>query len=92
MADSTSMRAARWAGRTAASDSFGTANEPKPSLAGADTSAQPRNRPRLGTALGGPLTTALGRRATLGGSGLTTVVLGAVAFVLLLARRTNQSA
>jgi MFS family permease len=41
----------------------------------------------LGTALGGPLTTALGPRATLGGSGLATVVLGAVACVLLLARR-----
>jgi MFS family permease len=45
----------------------------------------------LGTALGGPLTTALGPRATLGGSGLATVVLGAVACVLLLARRRNQS-
>ena len=33
----------------------------------------------LGTALGGPLTTALGPRATLGGSGLATVALGAVA-------------
>ena len=44
----------------------------------------------LGTALGGPLTTALGPRATLGGSGLATVVLGAVACVLLLARRRNQ--
>jgi hypothetical protein len=41
----------------------------------------------LGTALGGPLTAALGPRATLGGSGLATVVLGAVACVLLLARR-----
>jgi predicted MFS family arabinose efflux permease len=46
----------------------------------------------LGTALGGPLTTALGPRATLGGSGLATVVLGAVACVLLLARRRNQQA
>jgi predicted MFS family arabinose efflux permease len=44
----------------------------------------------LGTALGGPLTTALGPRATLGGSGLATVVLGAVACVLLLARRRNE--
>jgi MFS family permease len=46
----------------------------------------------LGTALGGPLTTALGPRATLGGSGLATVALGAVACVLLLARRRYQSA
>jgi predicted MFS family arabinose efflux permease len=45
----------------------------------------------LGTALGGPLTTALGPRATLGGSGLATVVLGAVACVLLLARRSAQT-
>jgi predicted MFS family arabinose efflux permease len=44
----------------------------------------------LGTALGGPLTTALGPRATLSGSGLATVVLGAVACALLLARRTGQ--
>jgi predicted MFS family arabinose efflux permease len=44
----------------------------------------------LGTALGGPLTTALGPRATLGGSGLATVALGAVACVLLLARRRNR--
>jgi MFS family permease len=44
----------------------------------------------LGTALGGPLTTALGPRATLGGSGLTTVLLGAVAGTLLLARRRHQ--
>jgi MFS family permease len=44
----------------------------------------------LGTALGGPLTTALGPRATLGGSGLATVALGAVACVLLLARRTRS--
>jgi MFS family permease len=43
----------------------------------------------LGTALGGPLTTALGPRATLSGSGLVTVVLGAVACVLLLVRRGN---
>jgi predicted MFS family arabinose efflux permease len=41
----------------------------------------------LGTALGGPLTTALGPRATLGGSGLATVALGAVACILLLIRR-----
>ncbi len=44
----------------------------------------------LGTALGGPLTTAFGPRATLGGSGLATVALGAVACVLLLARRRDQ--
>ncbi len=43
----------------------------------------------LGTALGGPLTTALGPSATLGASGFATVVLGAVACVLLLARRRN---
>jgi MFS family permease len=43
----------------------------------------------LGAALGGPLTTALGPRATLGGSGLATVALGAVACVVLLARRRN---
>lgn len=41
----------------------------------------------LGAALGGPLTTALGPRATLGGSGFVTVALGAVACVVLLARR-----
>jgi predicted MFS family arabinose efflux permease len=41
----------------------------------------------IGTALGGPITTALGPRATLGASGLATVVLGAVACALLLARR-----
>ncbi|MEO3751924.1 MFS transporter [Streptomyces sp. B6B3] len=44
----------------------------------------------LGTALGGPLTTALGPRGTLGGSGLATVALGAVACVLLLARRGRR--
>jgi len=44
----------------------------------------------IGTALGGPLTTALGPRSTLGGSGLATVVLGGVAGVLLLARRSNR--
>jgi MFS family permease len=46
----------------------------------------------LGTALGGPLVTALGPRATIGGSGLATVVLGAIACVLLLARRNKQRA
>jgi MFS family permease len=46
----------------------------------------------LGTAIGGPLTAALGPRATLGGSGLATVALGAVACVLLLARRRNHPA
>jgi predicted MFS family arabinose efflux permease len=45
----------------------------------------------LGTALGGPLTTAFGPRATLGGSGLATVLLGAVACVLLLARRSTHT-
>lgn len=45
----------------------------------------------LGAALGGPLVTALGPRATLGGSGLATLALGAVAFVLLLARRGNRN-
>jgi MFS family permease len=45
----------------------------------------------LGTALGGPLTTALGPRATLGGSGLATVALGAVACILLLARRSSRT-
>jgi hypothetical protein len=44
----------------------------------------------LGTALGGPLTTALGPRAILGGSGLATVALGAVACVLLLAQGRNR--
>ena len=43
----------------------------------------------LGTALGGPLTPALGPRATLGGSGLATVMLGVIASVLLLARHRN---
>jgi MFS family permease len=46
----------------------------------------------LGTAIGGPLTTALGPRATLGGSGLATVALGAVACVLLLARHRQHPA
>jgi MFS family permease len=45
----------------------------------------------LGTALGGPLTTALGPRATLGGSGLATVVLGVIARAFLLARRRTSS-
>ena len=45
----------------------------------------------LGTALGGPLTTALGPRTTLGGSGLATVVVGAVACGLLLSRRRSTS-
>jgi predicted MFS family arabinose efflux permease len=45
----------------------------------------------LGTALGGPLITALGPRATLSGSGLATLVLGAVACVLLLAWRRKRS-
>lgn len=44
----------------------------------------------LGTALGGPLIAALGPRATLGGSGLATVVLGAIACLLLAARRANH--
>lgn len=46
----------------------------------------------LGTALGGPLTTVLGPRATLGGSGLVTVALGVVACLLLLARRKPTEA
>jgi predicted MFS family arabinose efflux permease len=44
----------------------------------------------LGTALGGPLTATLGPRATLGGSGLATVALGAIAACVLLARRRNR--
>jgi len=44
----------------------------------------------LGTALGGPLTTVLGPRATLGGSGLATIVLGTGAGVLLLGRRKRS--
>ncbi|MGW3564384.1 MFS transporter [Streptomyces sp. NPDC000941] len=44
----------------------------------------------LGTAIGGPLTAALGPRATLGGSGLATVAVGAVACLLLLTRRRNR--
>ena len=43
----------------------------------------------IGVALGGPLTMALGPRATLGGSGLATVTLGALACALLWARRRN---
>jgi predicted MFS family arabinose efflux permease len=46
----------------------------------------------VGTAIGGPLTTALGPRATLGGSGFATVALGAVACVLLLARHRHHPA
>lgn len=45
----------------------------------------------LGTALGGPLTTVLGASTTLSGSGLATVALGAVACVLLLARRARRN-
>jgi hypothetical protein len=45
----------------------------------------------LGTAIGGPLTTALGPRATLGGSGLATILLGVVACILLLARHRSAS-
>ncbi|GAA4498997.1 MFS transporter [Actinoallomurus oryzae] len=44
----------------------------------------------LGTALGGPLVTTIGPRATLGGSGLATMALAAVTCVLLLARRHNR--
>ncbi len=43
----------------------------------------------IGTALGGPLTTTLGPRATLGASGLATVTLGAIACALLLAREAR---
>ncbi len=46
----------------------------------------------LGTAIGGPLTAALGPRATLGGSGLATVALGAAACMLLLARHRHHPA
>jgi hypothetical protein len=56
----------------------------------ADRSAVLLTAAPLGTALGGPLTTALGPRATLGGSGLVTVMLGVVACVLLLARHKNE--
>ncbi|MBO0889410.1 MAG: MFS transporter [Acidothermales bacterium] len=47
----------------------------------------------LGTAFGGPVTTALGPRATLGGSGLATIALGVLATALVLAaavRRRRQ--
>ena len=44
----------------------------------------------VGTALGGPLTTVLGPRATLSGSGFATMALGAVACVLLLTRRRGR--
>ncbi len=44
----------------------------------------------LGTALGGPLTTALGPRPTLGGSGVATVIFSAIACVVLLAQRKNH--
>ena len=43
----------------------------------------------IGTALGGPLTTAFGPRATLAASGLATVTLGVVACALLLAREAR---
>jgi MFS family permease len=46
----------------------------------------------LGTVLGGPLTTALGPRATLGGSGVATLALGVVAGTLLLLRRRTRQA
>ena len=46
----------------------------------------------LGTALGGPLTTALGPRASLDGSRLATVALGSLACVLLLIRRRSRRA
>ncbi len=42
----------------------------------------------LGTALGGPLTAAFGPRATLAGSGATTVLLGTVAAMVLVAARS----
>ncbi|MEV0161092.1 MFS transporter [Nonomuraea fuscirosea] len=47
----------------------------------------------LGTALGGPLTSALGPRPTLGSSGLATVAVGLVACTLLLvsSRRRNPT-
>jgi MFS family permease len=45
----------------------------------------------IGTALGGPLTTAFGPRATLGGSGVTTIALGVVAAVVLALRRRRTS-
>jgi predicted MFS family arabinose efflux permease len=70
------------------------AKSPPPHLAAmlAARSAALLTASPLGAALGGPLTTALGPRATLGGSGFATVALGTVACVLLLARRRNQRA
>ncbi|WP_220040066.1 hypothetical protein [Nonomuraea aridisoli] len=53
-------------------------------------SAAPLTASPPGTAIGGPLTAALGARATLGGSGLATVALGAVACAVLLARRRTR--
>ncbi|MEU8355975.1 MFS transporter [Nonomuraea sp. NPDC048882] len=44
----------------------------------------------IGTALGGPLTSALGPRPTLGSSGLATVALGLVAGTLLLLSRHRK--
>ncbi|WP_353508314.1 MFS transporter [Intrasporangium sp.] len=44
----------------------------------------------LGTALGGPVTAALGADSTLGASGLTTVALGVVAGLVLLASRSAR--
>jgi len=44
----------------------------------------------LGTALGGPVTAALGPESTLGASGLATVALGGVAGLVLLARRGTR--
>lgn len=44
----------------------------------------------LGVALGGPLVAVLGPRTTLGGSGLVTVALAAIAGILLLARHTKR--
>jgi MFS family permease len=43
----------------------------------------------IGTALGGPLTTALGPRAAISGSGAATVLLGVTACVVLLVRRRS---
>lgn len=44
-----------------------------------------------GTALGGPLTSALSSPGTLGSSGLPTTVLGVVARVLLVIRRSPRA-
>lgn len=44
----------------------------------------------LGTALGGPLTAALGPRTTIGGSGVATAALGTLAAVLLATRRGDR--